>query len=248
MKIKRNIIEIDEERCTGCGECVTACAEGAIEVIDGKAKVVKESYCDGLGACIGNCPEHALRIIEREADEFDPEAMENHLQAKGKETIKPLPGLDILPCGCPSTHVQMFSGNKTEPAQTSCCAGPSPSFLSHWPIQIRLVPPTAPFLKNAHLLVAADCTPVAYPDFHRDFLKGRSCLIGCPKFDDTEFYIKRFAEIFKTSDIKSVTALIMEVPCCSKLPVIIQKGMDMAGKNIPFKVVQVSARGNTQDL
>ncbi len=244
MKIKRQIIEIDEKRCTGCGECVIACREGAIAIIDGKAKVIKDSLCDGLGACIGNCPEHALRIIERVTDEFDPEAVKTQL--KIKETLKPLPGLDVLPCGCPSTHIQMFNEDQTVPAQNSSCAGTSFSSLTHWPIQIRLIPQGAPFLKDAQMLVAADCTSVAYPDFHRYFLKGRVCLIGCPKFDDTDFYVKRFAEIFKTSHIKGVTVLIMEVPCCSKLPGIIQKGMEMAEKVISLTVIKISVRGNME--
>ncbi|HOP85788.1 MAG TPA: 4Fe-4S binding protein [Syntrophorhabdaceae bacterium] len=233
MKIKRQIIEIDEKRCTGCGNCVTACAEGAIAIINGKAKVIKESLCDGLGACIGNCPEHALRIIEREADEFDPDAIERGHQKQGP--IKTLPGKDVLPCGCPSTHIQIF-GEKSH------------SFLTHWPVQIRLVSHVAPFLKDANMLIAADCTPVAYPDFHRDFLNGKVCLIGCPKFDDTELYRKKFAEIFKTFDIKSVTILIMEVPCCSKLPVIIKEGMNLADKKIPLEIIKVMVRGGIETI
>lgn len=263
MKIKRKIIEINDDRCTGCGKCVMACAEGAIAIIDGKARVVKDSYCDGLGACIGECPEDALEIIEREADEFDPEAVEGHLQKQGKgimghaaghhvpdpqiqklETIKPLSNTDVLPCGCPSTHIQMFNDIHNLPAQNPCCQGTATSSLTHWPVQIRLVPPTAPFLNNADILVAADCTPVAYPDFHGGFLKGKVCLIGCPKFDDTEFYINRFAEIFKTANIKNITVLIMEVPCCSKLPGLVKKGMELSGKKIPLETVTIGARGN----
>jgi len=241
MKIKRQIIEIDEKRCTGCGNCVIACEEGAIEIINGKAKVIKESLCDGLGACIGNCLEHAIRIIEREAEEFDAKTVKRHPQ--NQETIKTLPGMDVLPCGCPSTHIQMFGEDQDVPVQDLRCAGTSPSFLTHWPVQIRLVSQTAPFLKDAHLLITADCTPVAYPDFHRDFLNGRVCLIGCPKFDDTELYRKKFAEIFKSFDIKSVTVLIMEVPCCSKLPVIISEGMYLANKKIPLEIIKVMVRG-----
>ncbi|HEY3276797.1 MAG TPA: 4Fe-4S binding protein [Syntrophorhabdaceae bacterium] len=239
MKIKRNIIEIDEERCSGCGLCATACAEAAIEIIDGKARVVKEIYCDGLGACIGECPEGALAIVEREADAFDAEAVEERLKGGKPETAVPA---EPMACGCPSTHIRILEprGHTGEaPAET----GASPSALSHWPVQIRLVPPTAPFLKGAHLLVAADCTPVAYPNFHRDFLKDRAVLIGCPKFDETEAYVEKFKEIFLSSGVSDVTILIMEVPCCSKLPLIVKEGLARSGKKVPLEVAVVSARG-----
>lgn len=246
MKIKRKILEIDEERCNGCGQCASACAEGAIEIINGKAKVVKDSYCDGLGACIGECPEGALKIVERATEAFDPEAVEHHL--KHKETFQTLKAehstlnTEVLPCGCPSTQMQIFS-SPCEAANQPITQTSTTSALTHWPVQIKLVPPTAPFLKRAHLLVASDCTPVAYPSFHKDFLKNRTVLIGCPKFDDTEEYINKFAEIFKNADIQSVTVLIMEVPCCSKMPAIIQQGMAIAGEQIPMEKVVISARG-----
>ncbi len=253
MKVKRHIIEIDEDRCTGCGQCVLACAEGAIEIVDGKARVIKESFCDGLGACIGECPEGALKIIEREADAFDPEAVEGHLKEQGKtethtpHTPEPQNILDLLPCGCPSTHVQIFNDRKTTPSEDTCHIEKTQSELTHWPIQIRLVPPSAPFLKDARLLVAADCTAVAYPDFHRDFIKGRVCLIGCPKFDDVNTNVEKLSEIFKKNNIKDLTVLIMEVPCCSKLPVIIKEAMNRADKDIPTEVVQIGARGNIME-
>ena len=239
MKTRRKIIEIDETKCSGCGICATACAEGAIEVTDGKARVVKETYCDGLGACIGECPEGALTIVEREAEVFDAAAVEEHLKT-GKET--PGPTLEFLPCGCPSTHVQVFPA-PSDVADPPAAGKATPSALSHWPVQIRLVPPAAPFLKGARLLVAADCAPVACPDFHRDFLKGRTVLIGCPKFDDTEEYARKFRDIFLTAGIKDVTVLIMEVPCCSRLPLVVKEGMTLSGKKIPVEVVVVSARG-----
>jgi ferredoxin len=237
MKAKRKIVQIDEERCNGCGQCASACAEGAIAIIDGKAKLTKDSYCDGLGACIGECPQGALQIIERETDVFDPVEVEHHLiQQKKYETGQE------LPCGCPSSHLQMFSSSCEKANQPSYQPN-NESALSHWPIQIRLIPPTAPFLKNADLLVAADCTPVAYPDLHRDFLKGKVVMVGCPKFDDTDEYINKFTDIFKVAGIQSVTILIMEVPCCSKLPLIVQKGTERAGKEIPVEVVVIGARG-----
>ncbi|MFC1864156.1 ATP-binding protein [Thermodesulfobacteriota bacterium] len=241
MAVKRKIIEINEELCDGCGLCVPSCAEGAIEIIDGKAKIVEDMYCDGLGACLGECPNEALKIIEREADEFDEEAVEEYLDLKKTDD---LPKKETLACGCPSTQIQEFA-----PVQ-SCNEANRPviqkggaSELTHWPVQIRLVPPQAPFLKNADLLVAADCTPIAYPNFHEDFLKGKTVLLGCPKFDDVDEYIQKFADIFNNADIKSVTVVIMEVPCCSGLPVIVNKGMEIAGKNVPVEKVVISPKG-----
>ena len=240
MKAVRKIIEIDEERCDGCGQCVIACAEGAIEIIEGKAKLVKDSYCDGLGACLGECPQGALTIREREADEFDPEAVEHYLQEKEKagKPVEP-----AVPFQCPSAQLRMLKPAGDSPGQRAAQATNS-SALSHWPVQIRLVPPNAPFLKGAHLLVAADCTPVAYADFHRDFLQGKVLLLGCPKFDDVPHYLKKFAEIFKTAGIKRVTVLQMEVPCCSALPAIVRKAMAEAGKEIPLEEIIIGVQGN----
>jgi len=253
MKTKRNIIEIDERLCNGCGQCVSACAEGAIELVNGKAVLVSETYCDGLAACIGECPAGALKIVEREAEAFNVEAVEDYLRSKEflqtpvsadarVKTQNSTVNTEVLPCGCPSTHMQIFS-SPCEAADNPSTLTSNDSFLMHWPVQIRLISPNAPFLKGADVLVAADCTPVAYPAFHNDFLKGKAVLIGCPKFDDTEEYINKFAEIFRDAGIKSVTVLIMEVPCCSKLPVIVREGMALSGKKIPVEVVVVSARG-----
>jgi len=234
MKVMRKIIEIDDELCDGCGQCVPSCAEGAIQVVDGKARLVAEKYCDGLGACMGECPNGALKIIEREADDFDEEAVEAYLDAK-PAAPEPIP----MACGCPSTQIQKLS-----PAASGDTGARAASMLGHWPVQIHLVPATAPFLKGADLLVAADCVPVAYPNFHQDFLQGKVVLVGCPKFDDVEAYIEKFAEIFKTANIKSMTALVMEVPCCSALPVILRRAMDAAGKKIPLEQVVISTRGD----
>lgn len=203
---KRKIVCIDEEKCNGCGQCVSACAEGAIELRGNKAHLVAEKYCDGLAACLGTCPKDAISIIERDADDFDPEAVETYLSEKRS---LPRPG----------------------------------SELTHWPVQIKLVPPTAPFLKNADLLVASDCTPAAYPAFHEDLLKGKVLMIGCPKFDDTNEYVDRFTQIFAVADIKTVTVAIMEVPCCSKMPVIIRTAMQRSGRVIPMNVVIINSKG-----
>ena len=193
MKILRKIIEIDEELCDGCGNCVTGCAEGALQIIEGKARVVSETYCDGLGACIGECPTGALRIIEREAASFDEKAAQQHVAKKE---------LSSLQCGCPSTHIQTFGTiSACEAANRPVNIGKASgeSSLAHWPVQIRLIPASAPFLKGANLLVLADCTAVAFPTLHRDLMKGKVVMMGCPKFDDVQNYISKFADIFRTA-------------------------------------------------
>lgn len=246
MKAIRKIVEIDEERCDGCGQCVLSCAEGAIQIIDGKARLVSESYCDGLGACLGECPQGALRIIERESDEFDPEAVEKYLAEQGAGHGHGQPAPTASGGGCPSAQIRTFQVVCDAPA-AAAPAGGSASTLSHWPVQLRLVPANAPFLKSADLLVAADCVPVAYPNFHRDFLAGKAVVIGCPKFDNPTEYVQKFAEIFRTANVKRVTVVDMEVPCCSALAMIVKKGMEMAGKQIPFEQVTVSTRGDVLD-
>lgn len=241
MKTIRKIIQIDEEKCDGCGQCVIGCAEGALDIIDGKAKVISDNLCDGLGACIGECPQGALKIIEREAEEFDEEAVEEHLAKNKSNEEAPV----AMACGCPSAQIQSFvPADACQRANTPTELGPEQeSALSHWPVQVRLVPPTAPFLKGADLLIVADCVPVAFPSLHRDFLQGRAVMIGCPKFDDAEEYIEKFTAIFKTAGIKSITTVVMEVPCCSALPGMIKKGLDLSGKTIPLEQVTVSTRG-----
>lgn len=228
MKAVRKIIEIDETKCDGCGLCVPSCAEGAIRIENGKARLVAEKYCDGLGACLGECPQGDLQIVEREVDEYEEQAVHEHLksQVAAKEPA--------MACGCPSTLIQTFSPLKRQPSREA--PGPkqdAPSALTHWPIQIRLVPPTAPFLKNADLLVAADCAPAACPGFQR-LLEGKVLLIGCPKFDNAEEYVRKFELIFRNNDIRSVTVFVMEVPCCQGLPLIVSQAMKPAGKNIPL--------------
>ena len=241
MKVTRKIIEIDEELCDGCGQCVPSCAEGAIEIVNGKAKLVADKYCDGLGACLGECPTGALTIVEREAEAFDEEAVHEYLSSleQQDEPLEP-----TLPCGCPSAEVQRFEPCLSDQeALQPVVGGSPPSALSQWPVQIRLVPPDAPFLKNADLLVAADCTPFAYGNFHEDFLKGRVALVGCPKFDDVNSYVDKFSNIFFVNDINSVLVLVMEVPCCRGLPKIVEKALEMTKKSIPTKVVEIGRRG-----
>lgn len=217
MKHLRKVIEIDEALCNGCGACVPSCAEGAIQIVNGKARLVAEKHCDGLGACLGECPTGALKVVEREVEAF----------------AGPAPS----PClACPSTQVQTMAAGRPDD-------GVSVSALSHWPVQIRLVPPTAPFLKGADLLVAADCAPMAYGAFHRDFIAGRVAMMGCPKFDDTALYLQRFTDIFVQADIRSVTVVVMEVPCCQGLPRIVGEAMARAGKRIPMEKVVLSLKG-----
>ena len=246
-RVKRKIIEIDEERCDGCGQCVPACAEGAIQVIDGKAKLIADKFCDGLGACLGDCPNDALLVVERDADEFDEEAVEEHLKTVG-QLAQPQEEA-AMPCGCPSSQIQSFEG------QGHGCPGhhahqhhPSGvSALSHWPVQIHLIPPEAPFLKGADLLVLADCVAAAYPNLHQDLMPGKTVLMGCPKLDDAEFYIQRFTDIFKSAGLKSITIAMMEVPCCSGMAQIVKEAMKAAGVSIPVEQEIISVRGESMN-
>lgn len=233
MKTLRKIIQIDEELCDGCGQCVPSCAEGSIRILDGKARVVADNLCDGLGACLGHCPKGALSIVEREADAFDPEAVERFLTQKTTDNHAKTPSM------CPSARMQSLQptlGDMTGDGSTG-------SALSHWPVQIRLIPTSAPFLKDADLLVAADCAAVASPHFHADYLQGKVVMMGCPKFDDTGLYLDKFTEIFRSNPPRSLTILRMEVPCCGGLPTLIQDALGMAGADIPVRVITLSTSG-----
>ena len=242
MKVLRKIIEIDDELCDGCGQCIPSCAEGALEIVDGKARIVADKLCDGLGACMGECPTGALKIVERETDEFDEEAVERHLTEK--ETQAPEEKA-VMPCGCPSTTIQAFVPSESgQTGRISAAVGTeSESLLSHWPVQIRLIPAKAPFLKGADLLVLADCVAVAFPTLHRDFIKGKVVMMGCPKFDEVQEYVTKFTEIFQTAGIKSITTVVMEVPCCTGLPGIVKKALDASGQKIPINEIVISTRG-----
>lgn len=243
MKIRRKIIEIDEERCSGCGECAAACAEGAIAIIDGKARLISENFCDGLGACLGECPEGALRITERESEEFDPEAVEEYLRSQ-KIRVTGHEGA-VMACGCPSQNIQMFQPSLSEKGSARGEQRDEiPSALTHWPVQIRLIPSTAPFLQNADLLIAADCAPLSYAGFHRDLLPGRVVMLGCPKFDDVDEYLNKFTDIFKVAMIKSITVVDMDVPCCSKLPLLVRKAVSQAGVGVPVEEIVISRKGD----
>jgi NAD-dependent dihydropyrimidine dehydrogenase PreA subunit len=240
MKVKRKIIHIDEELCDGCGQCVPSCAEGTLEIVDGKAKVVSDNLCDGLGACLGECPTGALSIEEREAEEFDEEAVEERLAEL--EARKQATTPEVMACGCPSSQIMSFgAGNASGAADT---ATPAASELTHWPVKIRLVPANAPFLKDADVLVLADCVATAHPELHRNLLKGRVVMMGCPKFDDIELYQDKIEQICTRGDIRSLTSVIMEVPCCSGLHGLVRKALEASGANIPLEEIVIDRRGN----
>jgi ferredoxin len=231
----RKIVQIDEQKCNGCGLCIPNCVEGALQIVEGKARLVTDKFCDGLGACLGHCPQDAITIIEREAETFDEKAVEHYLHDK-KEAENPK--VEPLFAGCPSSKPMHFKPSKS-PAVTG-----SGSELSHWPVQLKLVPVNAPYFQGADLLVVADCVPLAYANFHQDFLKGKAVVLGCPKLDDVQLYREKLTEIFKTNPIKSITVPFMEVPCCFGLVKAIEDALQASGKTIPLKKVKVGIRGD----
>ena len=230
----RKIVKIDEEKCDGCGECVPSCVEGALQIIDGKAKLASDVYCDGLGACLGECPNDAITIVEREADEFDEAAAAEHVRQQDEPAEK-------LPCGCPGTMSRTI--DREPQAADSAPAGPLASELTHWPLQLRLVPPNAPYFQDADLLLVADCVPFALADFHSRFLRGKPVVVGCPKLDDAGYYIDKLASILTESSVKSLTVVHMEVPCCHGLSRIADSALEKSGRNVPVSDVTVSING-----
>ena len=273
--VKRKIIEIDEGRCNGCGRCIPNCPEGALQIIDGKARLVSDLFCDGLGACIGHCPEGAIKIVEREAEPYsERKVMERivmqgqnvtkahllHLKEHGeegclKEAIsfleeKGIEGLlakksgnkkIVLPCGCPGSMEQSFERKLGK--HNTGRAFALESELSQWPVQLALVNPNAAFFEDAELLICADCVPFAYASFHSDFLKSKALVVGCPKLDDIEFYEEKIAEIIKSNNIRGITLLHMEVPCCFGLMHAVRRALDASGKKIPLRQQIVSIQG-----
>lgn len=225
----REIIEIDEEKCTGCGECIPNCAEGALKIIDGKARLVRDDLCDGLGACLGHCPEGALKIIRREAPAFDEETVEEYL-ASGE-----------VP-NCVSCDVKVDASTSETPIQLQ--GEVVPIGQRQWPIALRLVSVKAPFFQNADLLVVADCVPFSYPKFQQEFLPGKVLVYGCPKFDNAQAYVDKLTEIFRNNSIKSVTMLKMEVPCCSGLGWIVELAISQSKKDIPVENITIGLKGN----
>lgn len=243
----RKIVRIDEDKCNGCGLCIPNCAEGALQIIDGKAKLVSDKFCDGLGACLGHCPQDAIAVIEREAEDFDEQAVETHLHGKKeakpdpKSRPQPKPQPEPVFSGCPSTRPIHFK--VPEPVTDSKSERRPFSTLSQWPVQLKLVPIQAPYFQNADLLVTADCVAFSYGNFHQDFLKGKALVIGCPKLDDIQIYREKLTQILKANSIKSITLPYMEVPCCFGLVKATEDALAASGRNIPLKKVKISIRG-----
>jgi NAD-dependent dihydropyrimidine dehydrogenase PreA subunit len=232
--VKRKIIKIDEDKCDGCGLCVPACAEGALQIIDGKAKLVSDKYCDGLGACLGECPQGAISFEDRDAEEFDEAAVEERLNKIKKEP-------EPLACGCPGSMAQTLKKEKKVKSTDR-----QESALGQWPVQLMLVNPSAPYFQDADLVLAADCVPFTYANFHPDFLERKALAVGCPKLDDAEFYVKKLTEILKTNNIKSLHVIIMEVPCCSGLEYIAKSAIAASGKGIPLQRTTISLQGEVK--
>ncbi|WP_313344391.1 4Fe-4S dicluster domain-containing protein [Sedimentibacter sp.] len=224
--MKRKIVKIHEDRCNGCGLCVNACHEGALEIINGKAVLLSDVYCDGLGDCLPNCPVDAIEIIEREAEGFDKELVEKRMEERKQKKEQP--------CGCPGQRAKEIKDKKIETKEEIVLN----SELRQWPVQLKLVSPMAPYFNESHVLVAADCTAYAYANIHNDFMKGKITLIGCPKLDDAD-YSEKLTEILKYNDVKSITVLRMEVPCCSGIVNSVKKAIINSGKLIPwgYKVI-----------
>ncbi|HBN09386.1 MAG TPA: 4Fe-4S ferredoxin [Cyanobacteria bacterium UBA8530] len=226
----RKIIRIDEEKCNGCGLCIPNCHEGAIKIVDGKAKLISDAHCDGLGACLGHCPQDALTVEERDTDAFDEEVVQRDLAKK--EKIK-----EPLACGCPGTAMRKLKAEKIEKPEDL------ESQLSHWPVQLRLVPPAAPFLQGSDLLICADCVPFAVPDFHSRYLAGRAVLVGCPKLDDLEHYREKLKAVFLEARPSRVTVLRMEVPCCGGLAQAAMEARDRVIPETPLEIHTVGVQG-----
>ncbi|TET50456.1 MAG: 4Fe-4S dicluster domain-containing protein [Actinomycetota bacterium] len=275
---KREIITIDEEKCNGCGSCVPGCPEGALQIIDNKARLISDLFCDGLGACIGDCPEDAISIIEREAEPYDEVRVMENIVKQGKNTIKahlehlknhgetvflkqatdyleekgianPLEeevkdkAGEKLPCGCPGSSVRDMREDKRETTEDDDINVNQKAELRQWPVQIHLVPVNAPYFDGADLLITADCVPFAYGNFHKDLLKGKILLVGCPKLDDAGFYKDKITEILKENNIKSVTIAHMEVPCCFGLVKLVNEALAEAGKDILLDDITVKVNG-----
>ncbi|MDH4211930.1 MAG: 4Fe-4S dicluster domain-containing protein [candidate division WOR-3 bacterium] len=256
-KIKRKIIKIDEDLCNGCGNCIPVCPEQALQIVETprgpKAQIVKEIYCDGLGACLGNCPTNALTLVEEDAEPYDEEAtvarikdmLEKHVTHQKEQSAKTQQHAHAEPKGthvCPGAAVVQWDKKKESQGKRARAS----SELRQWPVQIHLVPPTAPYLRNADIAVIADCVPFAYANMHEDFLKGRTVLVGCPKFDDAEAYIEKIAQIIEHAQPKSIRVVRMEVPCCSGLTHMVEEAKKRADSSMPVEEVIVGIKGGIE--
>jgi len=272
----RKIIQIEEEKCDGCGECIPNCAEGALQIIDGKARLISDLFCDGLGACIGHCPQNAITVVEREAEPYDEKQVMEYIVKGGSNVINAhllhlkehkefdlfTQALDYLndngienpllkeieaaekpiSSGCPGSREMSFNQHEDEKILEE--EGTRISYLRQWPVQLHLVSPNAGFFKNADLLLAADCVPIAYPDFHKDFLQGKSIAIACPKLDaNKQIYLQKLVQMISDAKINFITVVIMQVPCCSGLFQLAMQAVEQAGREIPVKVVVVGIHG-----
>lgn len=236
-KVKRQIIKIDEDKCDGCGACVPACKESALQIIDGKARLVSEVYCDGLGACLGDCPTGALTIEEREVEAFDEVAVEKHI-------AEPQSQPESLKCGCPGTMARKIEVKTEVKVEGKTTANNIKSELGQWPIQLTLIPVTAPYLKNADFVLLADCMAVAYANLHRDFLKDRVIAMACPKLDVTDPYVEKLAQMMDACNFNSFEVVMMEVPCCGGLTSVVDKAKELACVDIDIKKTIISIEGN----
>ncbi len=238
--MRRKIISIDEEKCDGCGLCVPACHEGALQLVDGKARLVKESFCDGLGDCLGECPRGAITIEEREAEAFDPEAVGEGAPVGAEEP---------LPCGCPGIMTRRIERRHGQAVGAGGDGrdGARPSRLSQWPVQLRLLNPSAPYWDGADLLVAADCVLAAYGPFQEELLAGRKLVMACPKLDETSGYAEKLASILRENDIRSVTVARMEVPCCSGIVALVEEALRSSGKVIPYRRMVIGIDGEVRE-
>jgi len=242
--VKRKIIEIDEDKCNGCGACVSKCAEGALAIIDGKARVVNEVFCDGWGACIGECPEGALTIVEREAPGFDEQAVKENIMSRRHAKEKAAAGPEQ--CECPSHNPMLVKAEGRHASHAKHHAESQedlPPELTTWPIQWKLVRPDMPFFKGANVLMAADCVPFAFRDFHGKFLAGRPVIIGCPKLDDQEKFLDKLTDVIAHSDLKSITITRMEVPCCGGLEKLVAEAIRRSGRKVPVNTWVIGIQG-----
>ena len=248
--MNRKIVSIDEKKCNGCGICATACHEGAIEIINGKAKLISDEYCDGLGDCLPGCPQGAIEIIERDATDYDEKAVKERKESKAKTEHE---HEHAMPCGCPGTAARSIVRTSLKKAESvkninmekkSESEGENLSELKQWPVQLALVNPKASYLKNADLLVAADCTAYAYGDFHNEFIKNHITVIGCPKLDDVEYYKEKLKEIIENNDLKSITVVRMEVPCCGGIVNAVKTAMLEAKTIVPYREVTIGTDGS----
>ena len=243
--IKRKIVKIDENKCDGCGICVDACHEGALQIIDGKARLISESYCDGLGDCLPSCPQNAIIIEERLAEAYDEETVKKMMAEREKASLQQQ---ESLACGCPGSRSRTIKRESntietTVSNQDQVSAKRPESQLRQWPVQIQLVPANAPYFHNANLLVASDCTAYAYANIHQDFMRNRITLIGCPKLDDTN-YADKLTQILNINNIKSITILRMEVPCCGGIVNAVKQALINSGKMIPWNIVTITTDGD----